>query len=91
MHIGEFVVNKKYVSLSVATLLAGTLLQPVSAEEGKGDFKSLDADGNGAISAEEAQTNEALSASWETIDVNKDGQIDEAEFSAMDIETPKSE
>jgi Ca2+-binding EF-hand superfamily protein len=91
MHIGDKVVSKKYVSLSVATLLAGALLQPVFAEEAKGDFKALDADANGAISAEEAQTNEALAASWETIDVNKDGQIDEAEFSAMEIEAPTSE
>lgn len=83
--------TKKYISLSVATLLAGALLQPVSAGEAKGDFKALDADGDGMISAEEAQANEALTATWETIDVNQDGQIDAAEFSAMDIEAPKSE
>jgi len=83
-------VKNKYISLSAAALVTGALLQPVYAEEAMSGFKVLDADGNGAISAEEAQTNEAVTASWTSLDVNQDGQIDEAEFSAMEVETPTS-
>jgi len=82
-------VKNKYISLSAAALVTGALLQPVSAEEAMSGFKALDTDSNGGISTEEAQANEALSASWTSLDANLDGQIDEAEFSAM--ETPKSE
>jgi Ca2+-binding EF-hand superfamily protein len=48
-------------------------------------FESLDADADGAISQDEAQGNPALSALWEEVDTNKDGQLDEAEFSAVEI------
>jgi Ca2+-binding EF-hand superfamily protein len=84
-------VKNKYISLSAAALLSGALLQPVYAEEAMSGFAALDTDNNGAISAEEAQANETLSSSWTSLDANLDGQIDEAEFSAMEMETPKSE
>jgi len=82
-------VKNKYISLPAAALVTGALLQPVCAEEAMSGFKALDTDNNGAISAEEAQGNEGLSANWTSLDANLDGQIDEVEFSAM--ETPKSE
>lgn len=81
--------NNKYILLSAAALVAGSLLAPVSAEETTNGFAALDIDNNGAISAEEAQASESLSAAWPTLDANLDGQIDAAEFSAL--ETPKSE
>lgn len=81
----------KYLSLSATVLIAGVLLQPVYAEEAMSSFKALDSDGNGGISAEEAQANETLSSSWTSLDANLDGQIDEAEFSALEMQTPKSE
>ena len=81
--------KNKYVAFSAAALFTGALVQPVSAEEAMSGFKALDTDSNGVISTEEAATHEELSANWTSLDVNLDGQLDEAEFSAM--ETPKSE
>ena len=82
--------KNKYISLSAAALVTGALLQPVSAEEAMSGFKALDTDSNGAISAKEAGASDALSTSWTSLDTNQDGQIDEAEFSVMEVETPKS-
>jgi len=83
--------KNKCISLSAAALVTGALLQPASAEEATSSFKALDTDSNGAISAKEAGHSDALSPSWTSLDANKDGQIDEAEFSVMEMETPKSE
>ena len=44
----------------------------------------LDADGNGMISSEEAAADPMLVEEWATIDVNNDGQLERAEFSALE-------
>lgn len=93
--------NKKLWTIPAAMLLSGALYQSVTAAEGDATaaaeagtaametvtFESLDVDTNGAISPEEAQGNAALTAVWETVDTNQDGQLDEAEFSAVEITT----
>jgi hypothetical protein len=90
--------NNKLWTISAAMLLSGAIYQTaIAAEADPGaamesaaavetvTFESLDADANGAISQDEAQSNPALSAVWEEVDTNKDGQLDEAEFSAVEI------
>ena len=53
-------------------------------------FAQLDTDGNGMISTEEAAADPTLVESWTVVDVNQDGQLERAEFSALE-EKSKSE
>ena len=56
-----------------------------SAMAGETDrFTKLDADGNGMISSEEAAADPNLGKDWKTADVNQDGQLERAEFSALE-------
>ena len=57
----------------------------VAAE--KDQFTQLDADGNGMISADEAAADPMLRQDWAAADVNKDGQLERAEFSALEEKT----
>ena len=47
-------------------------------------FSSLDADGDDYISAEEAGMNPMLKDNWDSVDTNKDGKVEKAEFSAFE-------
>lgn len=60
------------------------------AEAAKGSgMSALDTNQDGVISAEEAQANPDLAKSFESIDENKDGKIDAAEFAQFEaIQTP---
>ena len=92
-------VNKKLWTIPAAMLLSGAIYQTATAAEAEATaaaeegtaaietvtFESFDVDANGAISPEEAQGNAALTAVWESVDTNQDGQLDEAEFSAVEI------
>lgn len=49
-----------------------------------GDFTKLDADKDGMVSKKEAGKNKDLTAKWETLDTNKDGKLDQAEFAAFE-------
>ncbi len=58
-----------------------------SAMGNSGDqFSSLDSNGDGKISKEEAQGE--LKANWSKADANADGSIDQSEFSAFEAENP---
>ena len=48
-------------------------------------FKTLDADNNGYISAEEANANPAVAEAFGDGDVNGDGQLSMEEFAKMDL------
>ncbi len=48
------------------------------------EFSQLDADGNGALTATEAQQSPELSSNWKEYDKNEDGQLNRAEFSAFE-------
>ncbi|HHJ40256.1 MAG: hypothetical protein AXA67_06855 [Methylothermaceae bacteria B42] len=55
-------------------------------------LSDLDADKDGVISAEEAQANPDLAKSFESVDENKDGKIDAAEFAQFEaIQSPAPE
>ena len=56
-------------------------------------FTKLDADKNGMVSKKEASKNKELTSKWDTLDTNKDGNLDQGEFAAFEIaptgSTPK--
>lgn len=72
-------------SAALAALAALTLLVagPLHAEGGSA-FQKIDADANGYISPEEAQTNMDLSARWNDLDTDKNNLLDMSEFSAFE-------
>ena len=47
-------------------------------------FTKLDADKDGMVSKKEASKNKDLTAKWDTLDSNKDGKLDQGEFSAFE-------
>lgn len=46
-------------------------------------FEFLDADQNGFITSEEAASCETLMTDFATVDANKDGKLDQAEYAAF--------
>lgn len=86
---GGAVVNSRNVSLAITVLIA-TMFQHVNATDAESEFKALDIDGSGAISLEEAQADELISANWKGLDANQDGQIDETEFAAGWLQVPEA-
>jgi len=74
--------TKKIMTLLFASLAAVAVI----AAESKTDV-ALDTDNNGTLSQEEAKAIPGLSEQWETLDVNKDGQLDPAEFAKFEVVT----
>lgn len=80
----------KIVIPAAALILAGQVFT-VSAAEEQHAFGNLDANADGFISPKEAQSHETLTEKWATVDVNQDGMIDQAEFSALEVSEPSTE
>lgn len=53
----------------------------LSAQE---KFKNLDTNHDGYVSKEEAMSSKRLSQDWSKADTNKDGKLEESEFSAFE-------
>ena len=68
----------------VSTFVASSALAATAMAGETDRFTKLDADGNGVISSEEAAADPNLSKDWNTADVNQDGQLERAEFSALE-------
>lgn len=49
------------------------------------DFAKLDANSNGKVSLKEAAKDKSLSAAFDAVDANKDGNVDGAEFAAYKV------
>ena len=64
-----------------ALMAAGFSLLAVAGEE---EYKALDADQSGTISAEEAAGHSGLIESFTEVDTNQDGEIDQAEFAQFE-------
>jgi len=75
------------IKSSVKYILACCLF-PLATATWAGDdsMKKLDSNHDGVISKQEAADNKKLVINWETIDSNKDGKIDHAEFSAFEMQ-----
>ncbi|MEW7984319.1 MAG: EF-hand domain-containing protein [Candidatus Thiodiazotropha sp.] len=83
----EQVMKKILINQVVAALTLGGVCGATAAED---MFMKLDRNGDGFISAEESIVSEALYKHWSTVDVNNDGRIDTAEFSAFEIKSESS-
>lgn len=79
--------NSRNVSLAIVVLF-GSVFQHINATDGEREFKALNIDGNGAISAEEAQADELVSGNRKGLDAHQDGQLDKAEFAAAWFQPP---
>ena len=75
----------KASKLIVVSAFVASSALAATAMAGETDrFTKLDADGNGMISSEEAAADPNLTQDWVTADVNQDGQLERAEFSALE-------
>ena len=72
------------IAAVLATLLYGAA---VAADGDKLDFQTLDANGDGVITADEAQEHPELMEAWATLDENADGALDEDEFANFKSES----
>ena len=71
--------NKWLVALVVSAFFGGAAMAADAPS-----FETLDQDGNGTISAEEAKAAPNLADAWNKADSNEDGVVDRAEFSAFE-------
>lgn len=53
-------------------------------------FSQLDANGDGMLSQEEASVDPVLKDGWANADMNQDGQLERAEFSAFEMKAGQS-
>lgn len=78
---------KKQIAV-IACVSAFAAGSAIAGEKQQGElFKMLDTNQDGYISAEEAQAHGDLTSQWNSVDQNSDGQIDQSEFSAFEIES----
>lgn len=68
----------------LTALLAGLFFSGVSIAAEAPSFETLDQDGDGSISAQEAESSPELMEAWNDVDANEDGMLDRAEFSAFE-------
>jgi hypothetical protein len=81
---------KKYgIGLTAALILsAGSAF--AGSPTGPATFQSLDKNHDGAVSKSEAKSDPTVAKNWKQIDINKDGRIDSAEFSAFEAHQPST-
>lgn len=77
--------NKWLLALVASAFFGGAA---IAADAPK--FETLDQDGNGTISAQEAEAAPNLADAWDKADSNQDGVVDRAEFSAFETMEMKS-
>ncbi|WP_260292020.1 EF-hand domain-containing protein [Sedimenticola hydrogenitrophicus] len=70
--------TKKIMTALFAALAAAAVI----AAESQTDV-ALDTDNNGSLSQEEAKAIPGLIEQWDALDVNRDGQLDPAEFASF--------
>ena len=74
----------KLSTLVSASIVAAALAMPVHAGDTSASFKALDTNADGRISQDEAKASKGVSENYGALDINKDGTLDAAEFSAFE-------
>lgn len=69
---------------------ANVTAPPTSVTSQGEGFAQLDANGDGNISREEAQSDPRLAGQWDNLDSNRDGNVDQSEFSALEGHAPST-
>jgi Ca2+-binding EF-hand superfamily protein len=78
------------MKLKEVLIIATITLLPFAASAGemqstyKETFKKLDTNNDGYISKDEAMADKELSKDWSNADKNRDGKLEESEFSAFE-------
>lgn len=75
----------------IALMLAATAQ---AAERGHGEgalMRALDTNGDGVVSVEEAKANPDLAREFQQYDQNRDGNIDQGEFSRFEMQEQEME
>lgn len=75
---------------SLVSLFAGALFAGSVVAAGTPSFGALDENGDGVISAQEAERSQGLIDVWPVVDANQDGVVDESEFSAFETIEPEA-
>ena len=72
----------RFSRMTAPALLAslGVLAASAALAQGKPSFESLDKNGDGKISLNEASTDDALFTAFKSLDTNKDGELTREEF-----------
>lgn len=72
----------RFSRMTAPALLAtlGLLTAGAALAQGKPSFESLDKNGDGKISLNEASTDDALFVAFKKLDTNKDGELTRDEF-----------
>ena len=71
--------DTKWTAFIFASLFSGAAIAA-----GGSDFQSMDKNGDGYLSQDEAQGNSSLQEKWNDADLNDDGQLDRSEFSQFE-------
>jgi Ca2+-binding EF-hand superfamily protein len=76
---------------SAALLATAALAEDAQEPKGSGSlFKSLDTDGDGKVSKQEAAANDTFSKQFESLDGNSDGYVTRREFKRNTMPKPSS-
>lgn len=74
---------------ALAALFVGAAVA-AGGSSGKADMAELDANGDGVISAEEAQAHPTLAERFESLDENSDQTLDQGEFARFEAAPDES-
>jgi Ca2+-binding EF-hand superfamily protein len=69
--------------IAVVSLLAAAAAQAGGPDCDHNKIAAIDADGDGAVSREEAASHSWLAGKFDTVDANKDGRLEKSEFDAQ--------
>ena len=69
--------------IALISLLAAAAAQAGGAECNRQQIAAMDADGDGAVSRDEAKSHPWLAGKFDTVDANKDGRLEMEELAAQ--------
>jgi Ca2+-binding EF-hand superfamily protein len=76
-------------ALLTSAALANDEANDMDTKGSSGSFASLDADGDGKLSKDEAAANDHIAASFDKLDGNSDGYVTKREFRRNTMHRPK--